>query len=578
VFPEARKLLPAEVVVDAHKRRNLTLITKIIQNISNQVAFGSKEAYMIPLNPLLEDYKKKNEEFMLKTCLDKNIITEYQKEAYRHVQEAYANKIVTSDPSLLKEIQNIHSILQKNKDRILKALDESGVHENLSPLFESILRKLPPLTPIIIKKPLPPTPQINKDVENASTEKTDGDNERYKRLLEKAQTIDDRDLEAMNILTIRGTDKEGRPIVVFTEEHVRKEDLDRVLYYIVKKLDKVVEKNYVMIWCVNNSSSQNRPGFNWLLNVYRSLSRKYKKNLKSFYLIHPTFMFKVIIKCFRPFVSDKFWKKLHLCDRLSQLYVDIDKETLPLPPSILTYDFLLNKESSDMNPVFGVSLSELMSRPENKGETIPKFLKHLMDHIRQHGMNAQGLFRLSGNVTEVNKVKILLNNNDNVDLCHCDIHTIATILKQFFREMPEPLFTYECYDGFLNILQNINQVDNAINNHSYITPMKNMLNKLPHVNFLVCKELFSLLVQTSLNSEENKMTSHNLAIVFGPNILRSKSENAISALQDNSQVTKVVDFIIQEYTNLFMSQSISRRGRPNNIRCSTLIEQFNNHA
>ena len=57
--------------------------------------------------------------------------------------------------------------------------------------------------------------------------------------------------------------------------------------------------------------------------IVNNLSR-YKKNLKSFYLIHPSFMFKMIIKCFRPFVSEKVWKKLLLCDRFSQVYEDID--------------------------------------------------------------------------------------------------------------------------------------------------------------------------------------------------------------------------------------------------------------
>ena len=96
----------------------------------------------------------------------------------------------------------------------------------------------------------------------------------YLELLERALAVKDVDLEALNILTIKGADRDGRPIVVFSEERVKKDDLDRVLLYIIKKLDKVVEKDYVMIWCVNNSSSQSRPGFQWFLNVYRSLSRK----------------------------------------------------------------------------------------------------------------------------------------------------------------------------------------------------------------------------------------------------------------------------------------------------------------
>ena len=180
---------------------------------------------------------------------------------------------------------------------------------------------------------------------------------------------------------------------------------------------------------------------------------RYKKNLKSFYLIHPTFIFKMIIKCFRPFVSEKFWKKLHLCDRVSQVYNELDRDSVALPPSVLSYDFLLNKDNTqDIQPVYAVPLAEIMERPENKGQKLPKFLGKLFDHIRMYGLDAQGLFRVPGNVTEVQKLKLLLNNNDNIDFCHCDIHTVGTTLKQFFREMPEPLLSYELYSEFLHVL------------------------------------------------------------------------------------------------------------------------------
>jgi Rho GTPase-activating protein 1 len=568
VFPEARKVLPPQVIVDGRSRRNLTLISKVIQNISNGVDFGSKESYMIPLNPVIEQYKLKCRQFLMDSCVDEGTHVLKQVECKKLIQEAREQQLISSDPTLKKEIESIHTLLAKNRDRIVKSVNELQISEELANDLVNVLNRLPTLTPISMKKPLPPVPK-KTELEASQEDK------KYLELLEKAQHVKDIDLEAMNILTLRGTDKDGRPIVVFTEERVRKEDLDRVILYVVKKLDKVVERDYVMIWCVNNSANQQRPGFQWLLNFYRSLSRKYKKNMKSFYLVHPTFMFKVIIKCFRPFVSEKFWKKLHLCDRVSLVYDDIDKETLPLPPSILSYDFLLNKDNTqDIEPVFGVPIAEIMERPENKGQKLPKFLNQLFDHVRQYGLDAQGLFRVPGNVTETQKLKILLNNGDNIDFTHCDIHTVGTTLKQFFREMPEPLIPYELYSDFLRILRSDDN-DNSIANHSYIEPVKGLVERLPHVNYLVARELFSLLVLINEHSDVNKMTNHNLAIVFGPNILRSKSENALSALQDNVHITRIVDFMITEFANIFVLTT-KQRSRPTNVRFSTVnfMEQF----
>ena len=106
-------------------------------------------------------------------------------------------------------------------------------------------------------------------------------------------------------------------------------------------------------------------------------------------------------------------------------------------------------------------------------------------------------------------------------------------------------------------------------------PVKGLLERLPNVNYLVARELFALLVAINEQNEVNKMNSHNLAIVFGPNILRSKNEDAFSALQDNVHITRVVDFMITEFNAVFAS-SAKNRTRPTNVRFSTanFMEQF----
>ncbi|EFC50431.1 predicted protein, partial [Naegleria gruberi] len=161
---------------------------------------------------------------------------------------------------------------------------------------------------------------------------------KYLEMLEKAKQEDVRDLEAMNVISCRTCDTEGRPVIIFSEEKIKKEDLERTLLYMILKLDKFVERDYVMIWCVSNSTSQSRPGFSWMLNVYKTITRKYKKNLKSLYIVHPTMMIKVIMKCFSPFVSEKFWKKLHLADTVQDIFKDIPEHILPLPPTVIAYD------------------------------------------------------------------------------------------------------------------------------------------------------------------------------------------------------------------------------------------------
>jgi hypothetical protein len=87
------------------KRRNLTLISKVIQNVANGVLFGSKEEYMNPLNSIVHEYIGKCKQFLLATAqCDMDI----------------PNNNSSSTPSTTTEEQfeTIRSVLFKYKDRI----------------------------------------------------------------------------------------------------------------------------------------------------------------------------------------------------------------------------------------------------------------------------------------------------------------------------------------------------------------------------------------------------------------------------------------------------------------------------
>jgi len=67
-----------------------------------------------------------------------------------------------------------------------------------------------------------------------------------------------------------------------------------------------------------------------------------------------------------------------------------------------------------------------------------------------------------------------------------------------------------------------------------------------------------------LNSEENSMTSANLAICLGQNILRRKTENLMLALKDTTAITTITDVLISEHLNIFESSEFKlnrTRGR-----------------
>jgi hypothetical protein len=66
-------------------------------------------------------------------------------------------------------------------------------------------------------------------------------------------------------------------------------------------------------------------------------------------------------------------------------------------------------------------------------------------------MDVEGVYRKSGGTGQQNKVKAGFESNDAYDISDpdLDIHSVTSVLKQYFRNLPVPLITYDIYDQFL---------------------------------------------------------------------------------------------------------------------------------
>lgn len=96
----------------------------------------------------------------------------------------------------------------------------------------------------------------------------------YEKTLAKAKASDLSSVEKAKIVSIQGKDKEGFPVVCFFEGNMKDIDSNLVFLYLIKVLDQIVKNNYCLVWCVDNSNNSSRPGFSWLLNAYRTITRE----------------------------------------------------------------------------------------------------------------------------------------------------------------------------------------------------------------------------------------------------------------------------------------------------------------
>ncbi|XP_031471904.1 rho GTPase-activating protein 12 isoform X1 [Phasianus colchicus] len=192
--------------------------------------------------------------------------------------------------------------------------------------------------------------------------------------------------------------------------------------------------------------------------------------------------------------------------------------------------------------VFGSNLTSLCQR---ENSTVPKFVKLCIEHVEEHGLDVDGLYRVSGNLAVIQKLRFAVNHDEKLDLNDSkweDIHVITGALKMFFRELPEPLFTYNHFNDFVNaIKQEPRQRVNAV---------KDLIKQLPKPNQDTMQVLFRHLKRVVENGEKNRMTYQSVAIVFGPTLLKPEKETGNIAVHTVYQ-NQIVELILLELNAIF---------------------------
>jgi Rho GTPase-activating protein 1 len=373
-------------------------------------------------------------------------------------------------------------------------------------------------------------------------------------------------LEKFKIVSVSGTDKVGRPVIVVSACRLPPSyqiSHEVLLEYLKYTLDQYVESDYTLVYFHHGLSSLNKPSLSWIYQVYKELDRKYKKNLKKFFIVHPTTLVKAVFKFFRPLISYKFGRKLVYVNRLDELGTVLYTDQIDIPPEVIQYDKTLTvqprmlmtesrssfyvsinhtHETSDSNSnrEFGVDLTILKERT---GNDIPLVLQQSVEYMSNHCLQVLGIFRRTPSHHLLQQVKMGYNQGLPVDfLEYNDPHLAATTIKMFLRELPEPLLTFPLHSQ-ISILR-------SLPHDQRVAVCSQMICSLPDLNYSVAKFLFEFLTKVTLYEEENKMNSTNLSIVFGPNLLWSQSE--VGTLNLMNEINRFTMLIIDHYSDIFV--------------------------
>ncbi|XP_058274439.1 rho GTPase-activating protein 12-like isoform X2 [Hemibagrus wyckioides] len=193
--------------------------------------------------------------------------------------------------------------------------------------------------------------------------------------------------------------------------------------------------------------------------------------------------------------------------------------------------------------VFGCNLISLCQREKT---TVPQFVKMCIDYIEKEGLCLDGLYRVSGNLAVIQKLRFAVNHDEKINLADSkweDIHVATGALKMFFRELPEPLFTYAYFNDFFSAIKITDYTQK-------VQAIKELVKQLPQPNHDTMQELFKHLRKVIEHGEQNRMTTQSVAIVFGPTLLRPEIENIQMAVHMVYQ-NQIVELILHEYEAIF---------------------------
>ncbi|XP_016049511.1 rho GTPase-activating protein 12 isoform X5 [Erinaceus europaeus] len=192
--------------------------------------------------------------------------------------------------------------------------------------------------------------------------------------------------------------------------------------------------------------------------------------------------------------------------------------------------------------VFGSSLASLCQR---ENSTVPEFVKLCIEHVENHGLDIDGIYRVSGNLAVIQKLRFAVNHDEKLDLNDSkweDIHVVTGALKMFFRELPEPLFPFSHFNDFVNAVKQ--------EPRQRVTAVKDLIKQLPKPNQDTMQILFRHLKRVIENGEKNRMTYQSVAIVFGPTLLKPEKETGNIAVHTVYQ-SQIVELILLELSSIF---------------------------
>uniref|UniRef100_A0AAZ3S2K0 Rho GTPase activating protein 17b n=1 Tax=Oncorhynchus tshawytscha TaxID=74940 RepID=A0AAZ3S2K0_ONCTS len=233
---------------------------------------------------------------------------------------------------------------------------------------------------------------------------------------------------------------------------------------------------------------------------------------------------------------DEALNKVEMC-KLVEAQADYHRRSLAALEGVLP-TIQAQNDSWMEKPAYGTALEEHLKR-SNREIALP--LEACVMMLLETGMKEEGLFRIAAGASKLKKLKAALDcSTSQLEEFYSDPHAVAGALKSYLRELPEPLLTFSLYDEWT-------QASNVSDPDRRLQALWVACDGLPKNHKANFRYLVKFLAKLAQDSEVNKMTPSNIAIVLGPNLLWSKTEGTLAemAAATSVHVVAIIEPIIQ---------------------------------
>lgn len=186
------------------------------------------------------------------------------------------------------------------------------------------------------------------------------------------------------------------------------------------------------------------------------------------------------------------------------------------------------RKTKENGPLYGVPLTTLLEQDNVRHapvqHKVPVIIREILDHLRRHALQEEGILRVSGSALKIDALRSELescyNGNRNPEqlgavLSRFGVHEVAGMLKQLLRNLPEPLLTNKYADAFL-------QVEGIPTLLEQIKALNLLVLLLPEANRATLLALMNFLADVTERDGRNRMSVQNVAMIIAPNLFAPK--------------------------------------------------------